>query len=327
MGVPTFIFSSCSENKGNVPRLGRTVSGPFELLLVVNKEWLSKGAGQALAVVLNSPIEGLPQPEPHFRITTVDPYNFDGTFKAYANVIVVKVGKEYPEKRVSLASDAYCKNQLLMYLEAPDDESFVELIRERAELILSTFDAREIARERELLEKKHNARIRTHAQKQFGITLYAPIDIEDIKVGKDFFWSSSADQDARVNLCVYSVPLRAVTTAEDFIALRDSVMKANIPGRTKDMWMETDPRSVIMHNKNIGADQHSVAMFCGLWDMKNDAMGGPFVSYVQVDNANERLLVSEGFVFAPNKDKRAMIRQLEASLQTLVLAETDSNTQ
>jgi len=46
-------------------------------------------------------------------------------------------------------------------------------------------------------------------------------------------------------------------------------------------------------------------------------MGGPFVSYSQVDSANNRVIVAEGFVYAPEKKKRPFIRQLEAAIQTL----------
>lgn len=310
-------FTSCSENKNKVPQLGKSNSAPYELLLVANKDWLKTMAGQSLSVVLDSPIEGLPQPESHFHITSINPNAFDGTFKYYANVIVVKIGKEYPEKKVSMVTDAYCKPQLILYLEAPDDEQFIQLVRERAESILSIFDARELARERTLLEKNHSGQVFKQSQTQFEATLCAPKDIDDIKTGKDFFWASASKQEFRLNICMYTIPLRNLSL-EDFVAVRDSVMKINIPGDKEGQWMETDSRSVMSHEKNIEPDQHSVMVVTGLWDMRNDAMGGPFVSYVQPDYDKQRLIITEGFIFAPNENKRAMIRELEAALQTLV---------
>ena len=55
----------------------------------------------------------------------------------------------------------------------------------------------------------------------------------------------------------------------------------------------------------------------GLWEMTGDAMGGPFVSQSRVDSVNNRVIVTEAFVYAPSKMKRSMIRRLEASLYTL----------
>ena len=55
----------------------------------------------------------------------------------------------------------------------------------------------------------------------------------------------------------------------------------------------------------------------GLWEMENDMMGGPFVSYSQVDTAKNIVVVTEGFIYAPEKRKRDYIREMEAALQTL----------
>ena len=57
----------------------------------------------------------------------------------------------------------------------------------------------------------------------------------------------------------------------------------------------------------------------GFWKMENDMMGGPFVSHSSVDTVNNRVVVVEGFVYAPEKMKRTMIRRLEAALYTLRL--------
>ena len=50
-------------------------------------------------------------------------------------------------------------------------------------------------------------------------------------------------------------------------------------------------------------------------------MGGPYVSHHRVDTENNRVIVVEGFVYAPEKMKRGMIRRLEGSLYTLMLPE------
>ena len=57
----------------------------------------------------------------------------------------------------------------------------------------------------------------------------------------------------------------------------------------------------------------------GFWDVKNDFMGGPFVSHVRLDKANQRIIVSEIFIYSPDKMKRNLVRQIEASLYTLKL--------
>ena len=53
--------------------------------------------------------------------------------------------------------------------------------------------------------------------------------------------------------------------------------------------------------------------------MKDDCMGGPFVSHSRIDTETNRVVVVEGFVYAPEKMKRGLIRRLEGSLYTLQL--------
>ena len=57
----------------------------------------------------------------------------------------------------------------------------------------------------------------------------------------------------------------------------------------------------------------------GLWYMENDMMGGPFVSHSMVDEINGRIIVTEAFLYAPNRKKGNMMRKLEASLYTIKL--------
>ena len=48
-------------------------------------------------------------------------------------------------------------------------------------------------------------------------------------------------------------------------------------------------------------------------------MGGPFVSHQVVDEKNNRVIVVETFLYAPNKKKGDLIRKLEAALFSLKL--------
>ena len=102
-------------------------------------------------------------------------------------------------------------------------------------------------------------------------------------------------------------------------AKRDSVMKLNLPGEKPGMYMKTDTlctitKPIVVHNR------YAMEMR-GLWYMENDCMGGPFVSHSRVDTETNRVIVVEGFVYAPEKMKRGLIRRLEGSLYTLQLPE------
>ena len=53
--------------------------------------------------------------------------------------------------------------------------------------------------------------------------------------------------------------------------------------------------------------------------MEGAVMGGPFVSHVRVDEQNQRVIVSEAYVYSPGRKKRDIMRRMEAALYTLRL--------
>ena len=95
-------------------------------------------------------------------------------------------------------------------------------------------------------------------------------------------------------------------------------MKVNLPGSEEGMYMETAD-SFLVDVRNIAVKGDYAFEARGLWEMHNDAMGGPFVSHVRVDRANARVIVVEGFVYKPEKLKRDLMRKLDAALYTLKL--------
>jgi hypothetical protein len=83
------------------------------------------------------------------------------------------------------------------------------------------------------------------------------------------------------------------------------------------MYMATD--SVTVEVQPIDVQGQYAFEVRGLWRMKGDFMGGPFVSHSRVDTINNRVITAEIFVYSPDKMKRNLVRTLEASLYTLKL--------
>ena len=305
------LLASCSSGTGKKSAVkGKVQSAPYELLVVANKDWLKTETGQKLVEVVEAPISGLPQREGNFRVTYVNPEAFKGVFQFYANILVVEVDMKHKESRMTLEKDLYARPQVVEGLYAPTDWAFVRLLETHRKDILRQFNENEFARERKFLEKNYNGAVMAQVKKQFGVSIKVPQDVDDMKIGKNFLWASASKKDFQQNVCIYTLPLTDNLSPED---VRDSVMKVNIPGDREDQWMETDRRTVMMDD----ITRPDLVVVRGLWDMRNDAMGGPFVSYFYVDTVGNRLLVAEGFVFAPDKKKRPIMRQLEAALQTL----------
>lgn len=306
----------CSSEKPKDKRVvtAKVQSAPYELLVVADKEWLKTTVGRELVNVVEAPIEGLPQSEGNFRVTYINSYSFEGTFKTYANIVLVDVNRKYQKAGMTIRTNVYARPQVVLTLSAPTGEALVDYAKEHRQQLLARLNENEFGRERELLKRTHSGVVVTKAKAMFGASIYVPKDVDDLKVGKDFLWASASKQDFRQNLCLYTIPMQDMT-ADRLVEVRDSVMHINIPGGREGQWMETDMRTVSA--SMVKVDEQDVLSVRGLWDMREDAMGGPFVCYVYPDYTNGRLLLAEGFVFAPDEKKRPIIRQMEAALQTL----------
>ena len=55
----------------------------------------------------------------------------------------------------------------------------------------------------------------------------------------------------------------------------------------------------------------------GTWELQNDYMSGPFINYAIIDKERNRIIVLEGFCYAPSKEKRDLVQELEAIIKSV----------
>lgn len=320
MLVVLAVFTACS-NKSGKRVFAPTSSGrPYELLVVINQGMWERPAGRALYNALDTDVPGLPQSERSFRIMYTDPSNYDATLKLIRNIIIAEVdGTLYTQPKFKYAKDVYAAPQMILTIQAPDEASFKEFVEANTQVIVDFFTHAEMNRQIVALEESHSNYIATKVKSMFDCDVWVPSELTSTKEGENFFWAGTNTATADRNFFIYSYPYTDVDvfTKEGFIQKHDSVMRANIPGAREGMYMMTDSLMTDVHPITVQGEYALEAR--GLWRVKGDFMGGPFVAHARVDRANQRVIVVEVFVYSPDKMKRNLIRQLEASLYTLKL--------
>lgn len=317
LALIAFTMVACNGIGGNPTSSGR----PFEILVVVNHDTWDRAAGRALHDVLDSDVPGLPQSEPSFRIMYTSPKDYDSTLKLIRNIIIVDIQDIFTKASFKFARDVYAAPQMILTIQAPNEEEFEKFVLENKQKILDFFAHTESNRQIALLESKHNDLISAKVDSLFGSDIWVSSELTSSKTGKDFFWASTNSASGDRNFVIYSYPYtdKDTFTKKYFIHKRDSVMKANIPGAKEGSYMATDSLLTDIRPINVHNDYTMEAR--GLWRMKGDFMGGPFVSHTRLDKKNQRIITAEVFVYSPDKMKRNLIRQMEASLYTLRLPE------
>ena len=302
------VAASCEGQGSLLPSSG---GRPYEVLLLAAS---GNGRGaEAVDSVLSQDVPGLPQKEPLFDVSATDSTRFNQVARLARSIVIVNVNPRlFTRTRIRYEKNVWAKPQIVVYLNAPSDSALVADMPRMGRHLTDLLVRAEI--NGGMARIGLNAKASGVVGEMFGYDIRIPAYMKSSKRGRAFVWFSDNAPDGMSNICIYSYagdsldPVRA-------LHVRDSVMKVNIPGERAGMYMQTDIETV---SSGMVAVKGRRMMVCrGLWSMKGDAMGGPFVSHSVVDSASRRIVVAEAFVYAPGMKKRNLLRQVEAALYTM----------
>lgn len=322
---------SCSEGKeekGKVHPTAASIGQPSEVVLVLDDAVLKSDLKDSLEALLTCNVPGLNQGEDYFRLSRIPASMDQKEFLKMHSRVIARVDPSLKEPMLGIARDVRATPQLQIQLAGPSVDALRPFISGHAEQVRQMLLDAQLDNQTLYLVKHASVQVAKDLRATLGYTICAPEEIQFTKKGKDFLWGSSRTNEKQLNMVFYAIPYdgRDLRSPRVLAALRDSVMQANIPGSEPDQWMETvwdEGHPVVLvqeyrAKEEMGADsQFAPVLMRGLWQMRNGAMGGPFVSLFFVDEQHHNLVVAEGFVFSPQTTKRDLIRRLEAAIRTL----------
>lgn len=313
------LFTSCDGRGGFLSASGATNE---VLVLMEDAEWEGT-AGRALFDVLNSNARALPQPEPNFRILQLVPENFTSTFKMARNIIIPEISNIYSYPRLAADIDKYAMGQVIMNIYAPDEESFAEFVTENRETIVDYFVQKELERTAQWL-KNEAPNPQARVKQVFGINIHFPRGLTSVSEHENFYWATNNAPRSRRDVVIYQFPYttEAVFEKDSLIAIRDEVLGKHIEGSFGSE-MTTAAGSYPPDYRKMEVEGLFRAELRGLWEMTTDMMGGPFVMHAFVNENTGMVVVVETFVYAPESNKRNLMRNMEATLYTISIAETE----
>lgn len=302
--VGVWLITACKDDGAlMMPKSG---GHPYEVLVVGD-------ADGTVAKALSYPIEGLPQAEPLFDVSTST--RLDRVTRVARNIVSVDIdGQRYHQVKLRYERNPYAAPQLVVWVTSPSATALQLFMKDRGTLLTNLLTQQEMNTEQAALARKHNAKGTDLVHKMFGAELQVPAELTAIKRGHNFLWLSDDGKATNRSICVYTLP------KGNFSQLRDSMMRRNLPGERHGMVMQTADNSLKWQQTTAGAQQRKIVH--GQWEMSNDAMGGPFVAHIT--DRGDSMLVAEAFVYAPGTKKRNKLRQLEAALYTLKTNKTNN---
>lgn len=321
-----FLFVSCGDKKSSNEKMLLDSSGSINnVSVVVDNDLWDGSVGDAIRNVLTASIYGLPQDEPTFTINQIPPSVFSGFVTKNRTVLKIEVSKD---SGMDIKSNVYAQPQKVVVISGPSRELLIETINNNALKIVNTFKSEEIAeRQRQMAKSPHNF---TNIQEKLGLTIQFPSAYRIANEADNFFWIRKDITTGTTNLMLFTVPFSAIkrndSLTSQIVKLRDSIGKMYIKGR-QDGEMKVNGEKIESYMTTEGSyapyifetiiDNKPAIETKGLWDLKADFMGGPFINYAIEDKINQRWVIVEGFAFAPSVEKRDYMLELEAIIKSV----------
>ncbi len=286
-----------------------------EMLVVMDDSIKQSVGGKTLMQVLKQPVVGLPQGEPLFDLSVIPHRAFTERLRPFRNLILVKLGSQ-EEPSVKFYSKQWAKQQAMAHIYAKNSWQMDSLVKAEEIRLAGYFIRAERDRSQEYYRKYINKELTLMIGEKWDASMIVPTNFRRNKPGKDFSWISHETPLISQGIYIYSFDYTGPECIEKEYLLnkRDSVLQINVPGSAPGSYVTTETSLPVTY-KHFEHNDHQIVELRGLWKMEGDLMGGPFVSFAHIDEVNSRVVVTEGYVFAPEKpEKRNLVWQLESIL-------------
>ena len=309
-------FFSCSDAGTNIYKNITGKAG--EIVVVISKQSWEGDPGTVIRETLAQSHVALPQDEPIFDIINIPHDAFKDIFKSTRNIIQINISSNTEEEGIIFKDNIWAYPQATVQINAKSANRFVEIFNENKEKILSYFLAAEKERLITNYSKYYEKGILNILDRDFDASIKVPPGFRTMAQKKDFLWIQYDTPEIFQGILIYTFPYvsDSAFTVNYQLSVRDSIMKANVSGPTEGSYMSTE-KSIDQAASFTRLNGNYANEMRGLWRVENDFMGGPYISLAVLDAAKQRVVVAFGYVYAPSKDKRNLLRQVEAMVYSL----------
>ncbi|MBX2815003.1 MAG: DUF4837 family protein [Saprospiraceae bacterium] len=318
-----------------------------QLAVIADQEMWDGPVGDSIRYYFASAFPILPQPEPLFDLKHFTPAELESEptrreLKAYliladlsqnssttGDMIRTDLGPQKVDRaltdesyNVSVGKDKWASDQIIVYLFAPDKELLTQQVVNRFPTITK------------VIQKKYERQIDatvylggpdniiTNKVKDIvGISLKMPREYIVAVEQDNLIWLRNDRDEAINNLIISRFPYTSQSqfSTDNIISLRDQYGKALVSSTAQDSYMTTNDVDLPVVDQQIQlADSYAIEAR-GIWEMVGEFMGGPFLSYLVLDEKASEVIFIDAFVFAPGKRKRDYMLQLEHIVSSLEL--------
>ncbi|WP_116106761.1 DUF4837 family protein [Lewinella sp. IMCC34191] len=139
-----------------------------------------------------------------------------------------------------------------------------------------------------------------------------PLDTDEV------VWLRKEVQGASLNIMVTSAPYQnqGQLSKEGLKEIRDRIGKEFVSSTTDNTFMKINDTDLPLFTEATELNGNYAIEGRGIWEIENDFLAGPFVSYLLNDTVDNELVLVDGFVYAPGRKKRDLMEEVVQVIRT-----------
>lgn len=318
-----------------------------QLNLVVDDDLWEAHLADTFLHIYQGPYLILPQPEPLYDVRTFtveeileDPIrrelklfvkiaNLSDTNSQLTQMVINDLGEQRIEESlrnnsfgVHVVRDKWAKGQLVVYLFGNSPEGIINGISRSFTQVndrIQTFFESTI--EAEIYGGGVNRALVNKISQKFGSTIRVPNGWVEAIEEENFLWLRRELRDASLSLIFSEISYENVSqlSPEYLRELRDSITTQYISSGKEGTFMTVEDQFLPLFDYQYRKNGLYTIELRGIWDMRNDFMGGPFQSFLFLNEDTNKLLFVDAFAYAPADDKRNHMIKLNHIVNTIEL--------
>ena len=305
-------FTGCKAfNTLTAQHHAQSQGSPYEVVVVCQQPQWEGEVGDTLRSILTEPVKVLNQREPLFDVLRVTNQTFTKLARQHRNILKIEVGPAISDTLMGVQYDLTAAPQIVLTLQAHDDRMATAYLSNHREDILHVLEMTERNRSIAYAQKFNEQFIEGRIRELFGVNMKIPKGYNIRNEQDDFIWISYEYPSSSQGFFIYEYPYKGKESLSlnSLLAAR-AKYASRIPGPSDGSYMITAE----MYEPDYSTFRLEGRLWVelrGFWDVANDFMGGPFVSYTTVDTVNNKVFTIDCYVYSPKEHKRNYLRALE----------------
>lgn len=232
-----------------------------------------------------------------------------------------KAVKESGSYKLIVGKDKWAEGQIIVYLMGHGREQLYDNIRDNFNAIDKAIRKGEKSkRKNSVYLGGINSKVKSEIRETMSINLEVPSDFKMAMNNKEdeVIWLRKDDSDAILNLMIKNMGTfdEADFSKEGMKAIRNE-LGLFVSSKIENTYMIINDIDLPMLMSSTSFNNNFALEARGIWELENDFMGGPFISYIVHNPNSDQVFFVDGFVHAPGEEKREHMLQLEHIIKTL----------